>query len=304
MVPTFLRSLPPLHISILAGISSFCITVFPPSFPFLSFVLSFFNVVPLYLIGFLYGKHFVIMASAITIGMMLLFFNSTAALIQLVTAIIPLLIVTFFFNQKQQDLPEKTPIHKPLGHIVSYLVIYGLILLIFSYFFFIFQEEDPLIFFTKKISLLTQSTLAFSSSFMFMIIPSITFISLLFSTFLSTSISIKLLKLNNVYFPPFSKEDAQIHSGWDIVLCGGILLQFWSSPLRAFMGMNIALLASIPLFIFGLRVVYDIFQANNLKTGVFNIFLFICFFLLVWMGPVVVLIGLLEPLLKIRKRLS
>lgn len=304
-MPSFLGYLSPVQLSMLAGMISFFITVFPPLSPFISFILSFFSAVPLYFVGFLHGRRSAILAAGFVFFLVAMFFNITAALFYCVSTIFPLIIVVSTLAKDGLQLNFQEQQSLSFGYVLSCLSMVGLgVFLMGNMLFFVAQGQDPVIFLTQRVTLLYSSALQSVSPALILLIPSIFFISTLFSTFLNIIITIKCLKLTNISCPSFFKKDVYIHPYWDISLCFGLLLQFWPSSFAQFMGSNIALISSIPIFIFGLSIVFDIFSISGIKKGVFNLFLFVCFFLLVWMGPFVVLIGVLEPLLKIRKRLS
>lgn len=132
--------------------------------------------------------------------------------------------------------------------------------------------------------------------------PGIMILSILISLTVNILVTLRILeKASPELYPPLQTEDFQISSYWDIIFLIGLLLILTKYEMFAFIGKNVLLLSCVPLYLYGLRIISS--WLNQLENWwLWFVFAIVLSLVLVWPAMLIVLLGLLEPVLKIRKR--
>lgn len=296
---SFLRQKNPIVIAIIAGLISLFMAIAPLKTPLLIIVFNYFSCLPLFFIALCWGLPFAGIAALTVITFIFTFLGLAAGFLHLVTSTIPFMIMAWWLYQK-----DKNDLFQPVGFCVSLLTTYTIFLFIAGTFILTQNDINPVDLITKFYAqLATKTSISPAGSKILLFFPALGAISISITLFTNMALAHHFAKKIKMHLRPlFTRFDAQFHLHWDIILAAALLLQLTDHQLFAFIGGNIALMACVPIFCLGLNIIFEFFSQAEKGIIWFWVFGVMCF-LLVWLGIIVVLIGILEPSLKIRKRL-
>lgn len=287
-----MQRLNPNLLAFCGGILTAAFALFPLKFSILSFLITYFAALPLFFVGLCWGFPMAILGSLTAFGIFTMGAGFNAALVFALTTLLPTLLIVFRFLKGD-----------PAGHIVSWvtglsLVMFlGILLILSSHsinvldilneWFAFFADEEVL----KKMH-----------GNIIPLIPGISSISWIMMCLVNASLAQRLAVRAGLSKRPYPlPTDTKLYENWDIVLAVSLLLVLTGIPLFAFMGKNMALISTVPIFFVGLKVVYAwLDQFDNPKLWMIAV-VFMSIFL-VWPGIIIVMFGVLEPTLHLCQR--
>jgi hypothetical protein len=99
------------------------------------------------------------------------------------------------------------------------------------------------------------------------------------------------------------KNDFKIPPYWDIIFLASLIPLLIQNEMFAFFGKNVLLLSCLPLYLYGLGIVYS--WLDRLKNGKSWLALIIILSIfLAWPAMLVIIVGLLEPILKTQQNMN
>lgn len=289
-----IRGFDPNLIAVLGGALSAACTLFPLNFSILSFLIAFFALLPLFLVGLCWGFSRLLLGSFASLGMVTIGAGPHAGIGYFITTLLPALLMVYRFHKND-----------PFGYIVSWVT--GLTIAIFISVLLILSAQS-----VNALSLLDAWFAFFADAQTYKklhgqiipLLPGISSISWICMCFINAAAALLLaIKGGFINRPYFLPKDAQLHENWDLGLAVCLLLILTDAPLFAFMGKNIALISCVPLFLVGLKVAYAwLRQFENPGLWIVGI-IFMSIFLV---GPAIfiVIFGILEPTVHFCQRLA
>lgn len=291
----------PVRLSILCGLLSAAFS-FSSSFLFnhsifslIFFVLSYFWLVPILFVSYLYGSKYGLIAGGILAGTHTLLARFQPTSLALCIHLLPALYFTYL---TRQQTPQT--LSMGMGKALSYVCLMHLGIMVFALMFVFdidFLKETAATF-LKALGPKDSSNISGSFIYLF---PGILCISSLISLIINILATLKILTTispeSRSYQP---RNDFEIPSYWDIVFLGSLLPVLTQHEMFAFIGKNVLLLSCLPLYLYGLSIVYS--WSNRLENWrVLLVFAVVLSIVLVWPAMLVILLGLLGPILKIQK---
>ncbi len=292
----------PLRLSILCGMLSAALSC-SSALPFTKFIfflpfvfLGYLWLTPILIVSFIHGSKYGLIAGGIVIGIEILLAGPGAASLTFGAALFPAL---YLAHLSRYNLAS--PLSLRLGESFSRVCFVYLCLMIVSITFIFDIDSIKLTANTLLTALAPQEAARISQSFA-ELFPGIMILSILLSLTVNTLVTLKILeKASPELYPPPQIEDFQIPSYWDIIFLIGLLLILTKYEMFAFIGKNVLLLSCVPLYLYGLRIIGS--WLNQLENWwLWFVFAIVLSLVLVWPAMLIVLLGLLEPVLKIRNR--
>lgn len=292
----------PLRLSILCGMLSAALSC-SSALPFTKFIfflpfvfLGYLWLSPILLVSFVHGSKYGLIAGGIVIGVETLLAGPTAASLTFGATIFPALYMTHLSHYNLAS-PNSLRMGDAFSRIC--FVYLGLMIISVTFIFDINSIKS-----TANALLTTlapQEATRISQSFV-ELFPAIMILSILISLAINMLVTLRILeKMSPELYPPPQTEDFQIPSYWDIIFLIGLLLILTKHEMFAFIGKNVLLLSCVPLYLYGLRIIGS--WLNQLENWwLWFVFAIVLSLVLIWPAMLIVLLGLLEPVLKIRKR--
>lgn len=291
----------PLRLSILCGMLSATLSC-SSALPFTKFIfflpflfLGYFWLTPILLVSFLHGSKYGLIAGGIVVGIETLLAGPGPAALTFSATLFPAIYLTHLNRY------NASPLRLRIGDAFSRVcfVYLGLMVVALTFIFDIESIKSTAI--TLLTSLAPQEATRISQSFADLF-PAIMTLSALISLTVNTLVTLRILEKTSPELYSFPQtDDFQIPSYWDIVFLVGLLLILTKYEMFAFIGKNVLLLSCVPLYLYGLSIIGS--WLNQLENWwLWFVFAIVLSLVLVWPAMLIVLLGLLEPVLKIRKR--
>lgn len=287
-----IRRLDPNLIAICGGALSAALALFPLNFNIISFLITYFAALPLFFVGLCWGVPRLILGVLVAFGIFSMGAGIHSGLVFFITTLVPALLIVYRFQRGD-----------PAGYIVSWVT--GLAIAIFLGILLVLSAQS-----VNVLDLLHSWFSFFADEQAFKnlqghiipLLPGISSISWVMMCLVNASVAQRLAVRSQLTQRPYPLPgDTQLYENWDLVLTLSLLLILTDVPLFAFMGKNIALMSSIPIFLVGLKVVYAwLKQFENPKVWMVGI-IFMSIFL-VWPAIFVVIFGVLEPTVRLSQR--
>lgn len=291
----------PLRLSVICGLLSAAFS-FSSAFLFnhslfslIFIVLSYFWLVPILLVSFLHGSRYGVIASSVVLCTDIVLTGAQSTVLVLA---IQLLASVYFSALVRQTSSQTSFIG--LGVAFSRICLMYLGIMVFTLIFILDIE------FLKGIAakllkeIGSQDITQVSGSFI-QLFPGILSVSSLISLVINILVTFKILgMITPEKCPPHTKNDFQMPKYWDIVFLGSLLPILTQHEIFAFIGKNVLLLSCLPLYLYGLSIVYS--WLNQLENwNLWLTFAVVLSIVLVWPAMLVILLGILGPILKIQK---
>lgn len=301
MINNKISEISPYHLSILCGLLSAAFSLSSTflfnysAFSLIFLVLSYFWLVPILFVSFLHGSKYGIIAGSILVGIDTLLAGLQASSLALCIHLLPAL---YFTHMVRDQSPSSPP--RGLGMAFSRICLLysGAMIFALTLVFDIGSLKETAASFLKAlgpkdIGHITESFIHF--------FPGILCISSLISLIINVLATLKVLSVISPESRPYSlRNSLKIPGYWDIVFLGSLLPILTQHEMFAFIGKNVLLLSCLPLYLYGLGIVYS--WLNRLENwNLWMFFILILSVVLVWPAMLVILLGLLEPILKIQK---
>ena len=291
----------PLRLSVICGLLSAAFSfssafLFNQSiFSLVFFILSYFWLVPILFVSFLHSSKYGMIAASIVLGIDILLAGPQPASIVLCIQLLPSL---YFTHLTRQQTFQSLPIG--LGKAFSRICLIYLGIMVFALIFVLDIEllKQTAANFLKAIA--PQNANHISESFIHLF-PGILSISSLISLTINVFATLRILNTISPESRPYHiRNDFKIPDYWDIVFWGSLLLVLTQHEMFAFIGKNVLLLSCLPLYLYGLGIVYS--WLNRLENWhLWLVFAVVLSIVLVWPAMLVIILGLLGPILKIQK---
>lgn len=292
----------PLRLSIICGMLSAALSC-SSALPFTKFIfflpfvfLGYLWLTPILLVSFIHGSKYGLIAGAIVIGIESILVGPGAAALTFGATLFPALYLTHLSHYNLAS-----PQSLRLGEAFSRVCFIYLGLMMISITFIFDVNSIKLTANTLLTTLAPQEATRISQSFA-ELFPAIMILSILISLTVNTLVTLKILeKASPELYPSPQIEDFQIPAYWDIIFLISLLLILTKHEMFAFIGKNVLLLSCVPLYLYGLRIIGS--WLNQLENWwLWFVFAIVLSLVLVWPAMLIVLLGLLEPVLKMRKR--
>lgn len=291
----------PLHLSILCGLLSAAFSLsstflFNHSiFSLIFFVLSYFWLVPILFASFLHGIKYGVVASSILVGVDTLLAGFQVGSLALCIHLLPALYFTYL---ARNQAPYILPIGLGMAFSRICLLYTGAMLFALAFVFDIEFLKQTATAFLKALG--PKGTDQLSESFV-QLFPGILCVSSLISLIINVLVTLRILTVISPESRPYDlRNDLKIPSYWDIVFLGSLLPVLTQHEMFAFIGKNVLLLSCLPLYLYGLSIIYS--WLNRLENWrLWFVFAVALSIVLVWPAMLVILLGLLGPILKKQK---
>lgn len=301
-----IRNLNPIVIAIIGGVLCAAFSLIPLSFSVFALILNYFSSLPLYLVAFGWGWQKAAKACFVALLVFTLFVGIPAALSFGLTTLSPVLVLTAAFLHKISNKAElKGGEWYPAGYAISWITGYALTLFFVFTAYLMMQYATPEEAIKELFSALTHQTLLKEiNAKLAWVFPGIIAISWIIMNLVNALIAQNLLKKYELAQRDYPGQlDRLLHRYWDIIFVFGVLLELTGHSLFAFIGINIAVISCVPLYLLGLSVIQVwLRQVEESRIWIFCIV--VLSFLLVWPGAIVVLLGVLEPSLNLSRRFT
>ena len=304
-----ISELSPVLIAIMGGALCTVFSLSPLFIPVLGFLLSYFAALPLYMVGFGWGKSNGAIACLVPFLLFFLALGPNQAGLFAIMNVIPTILIVHLSLRQNSDQQWY-----PLGHVISWLVAVVIVVVSAALIIASANTIDVMAGIQNWINSILEPGIISETSSANIIPFSLGIIgaSWIIVNMVNAVVAIKLLanfKLN--LRPPLSLADWHVPNYWDIPLIIGILIfiaphlpiNFGLSENFVIIGKTIVSLSSIPLFIIGLHVIYLWLMQFKNSRFLFNVIVVIAFFL-VWPALLIVGLGVLEPWYGLRQRVG
>lgn len=302
-----LRNINPTVIAVLGGLVCAAFSLVPLSFSILALILNYFSSLPLYLVAFGWGWQKGARACFVTFLIFLVSLGVSASFALSVTTLIPVLTISAAFLHRvsaSKDGSEEMEWY-PARYSISWITGCALVLFLGFTAYLMTKYATPEEAIKEWFSALEKQTYIKDVNAKLMgVFPGIIAVSWIVMNLVNAAIAQRILQKYVLNIRPYpGLRDRLLHQNWDIILICGVMLELTDHPLFAFIGTNVAVISCVPLYLLGLSVVRTwLNQVEEARIWIFCIV--VLSFLLVWPGLIVVLLGVLEPSLKLSQRFT
>lgn len=264
---------------------------------FFLFILNFFSLTPLIFVSLFHGKEYGLIAAGIVACFSLLVLGLQGAFANFLLNSLPAIYLADLI--KKPDLQYKKNF-TALGKGFSLICLFYLVVLVISL-LFIFDQNHIQETFQRLLSGLDKGITSHLSDNIILIFPALMCWSMAVIILLNLMVTLNFTNYMVPQLRPYPLEyDKIIPSYWDIIFIAGLLLILTRHEMSAFIGKNVLLLSCLPLYLYGLSIVggwLKQWENRNLWVG----FITITSIFLVWPAIIVIVLGLLGPILKIKQ---
>jgi hypothetical protein len=296
------REIPPYLSSIIGGACTAIFSLLPPTASFLFLLLNYLSAVPLLIVYLALGVNAGTMAALACLGLIFLIKGSAGLLLIGATTILPCSLLATLALRKVST--QQTQHWYPVGKLVSWLTLLCLSYILITGLLFSQYETAPDILIKETLEKIVGQDLSnHMSASLLLFIPSFMSLSLSMMALVNLSLAQRICVWRGINLRPYPTEyDDQFHEFWDIVFVFSFMHLLTDDQIFAFIGKNVMMVSCLPLFVIGLSTVSC--WLNKLENGRLwlGILIILCV-LLLWPALVIITLGLLEPTMKIKKRL-
>jgi uncharacterized protein YybS (DUF2232 family) len=297
------RPYSPYLISTVGGIITAIFTLLPPEGGFFTLIINYLAAVPLTIIFLSFGVNAGIIATFVSLSILLLAHSVGSLIVIGATHIIPCSLLATIALQRIK-INEQTHWY-PAGYLISWLSVLNTLYLVIGALLIHYQGSDPQTVIKQMLTTyIGGDLLQHLSPSMIELLPGLMCLSLSIMTLVNLIVAQRLCMWRKINIRPYpAKYDYCFYEFWDIVFIVAFMLVLTDGQIFAFIGKNMMLVSCFPMFFVGLSTVFcwlSQFENGRLWLG---ILIGLCV-LLLWPAFVIVALGLLEPTMNIKKRLN
>lgn len=295
----------PLRLSILCGLLSTAFSLSNnllfsfPRFFVIFLIFSYLWLVPILFTSLMHGARYGLIAGIILIACDAMVTGTTTAPLTLSLNLLPALYLADLIHTRNNSSQMGLGTALSRVHLVYLCLMFFLLV-------FVFAPHTIEKAATSLIKNLAEHEIADQEVFQFLdhlaqVFPALLCLSTLLSLAINMLVTLRLLKAISPEIRPFPlANDVTVPGFWDIIFLGGLLLLLTRHELFAFIGKNVLLLSCLPLYLYGLSIIYS--WLDRLENGLlWLVFVIIFSMLLVWPAMLIILLGLIGPIVKIHK---
>lgn len=296
------RPYSPYLISLLGGIITAIFSNLPHEGGFVILLANYLASVPLAMVFLSLGINCGIMASFVSLALILASQGPGSLIILGATHILPCSMTAALALRRIQK--DHQFVWYPAGYLASWLASLSVIYIVIFVMMVHQQGTAPqTLIKTTLMTMMGPDLIHHLSSLMLDLLPGLMGLSLSIMALVNLSVAQRLCRWKGINIRPYpTDQDGHFYELWDVVFVASLMLILTESQIFAFIGKNVMLISCFPLFFLGLSTVncwLGQFENGRLWFGT----LIVLCALLLWPSFIVVALGLLEPTFNIKKRL-
>ncbi len=296
------RPYSPYFMSFIGGILTAIFSSLPQEGGFITLLANYLACVPIAIVFLSQGANKGIVASFISLALILISQGRNATAIVGLTHIFPCAIIAVAALRKVK-FDERYQWY-PAGYLVSWLAVLCCIYIVFIVTMIHQQGSDPQSLIKDKLmNMVGPDLIHHISPIMLDLLPGLMGLSLSIMALVNLNVAQRLCQWKKIQLRPYPTDyDGHYFEFWDMVFVASFMLLLTDGQIFAFIGKNMMLVSCLPLFFLGLSTVscwLGQFENGRLWFGI----LIVMCVLLLWPSFIVVALGVLEPTINIKKRL-